>query len=38
MKSDMTLWNYVGTNYSAIFTAMCEKISKFEERQELTND
>lgn len=38
MKSGMTLWNYVGTNYSAIFTAMCEKIPKFEERQELTND
>lgn len=38
MKSDMTLWNYVGTNYSAIFTAMCEKLPKFEERQELTND
>ena len=38
MKSDMILWNYVGTNYSAIFTAMCEKNPKFEERQELTND
>lgn len=38
MKSDMTLWNYVGTNYYAIFTAMCKKIPKFEERQELTND